>query len=180
MRNGNQRMLLWCLHGVDGEPAGCTYHMGPEDRGAANRFGIADFCDQPIQLQIDGSSFGSLRPTVVLGGTPLFLLSFTDTMVFASVPVAVPPGSSALVLTSGDPKSGSSAPFEMAIGAVGPAGALVPRDRKAPQGSRARATSIQEISSSRPSRAFPVRSPCRGARHQACLFPSDLIWSRLL
>jgi hypothetical protein len=46
------------------------------------------FATSPTQLQIEGSGFGSLRPTVVLGGTPLFLLSFTDTLVFASVPVA--------------------------------------------------------------------------------------------
>jgi hypothetical protein len=79
----------------------------------------------PTVLQIDGSGFGTVRPVVVLGGTPLYLLSFTDTVVFASVPVAVPAGSYALVITPSGGKD-VSAPFDVTIGTTGPAGATGP------------------------------------------------------
>src|ERR1700719_3771102 len=59
------------------------------------------FTTSPTQLQIEGSGFGAVSPTVYLGVTPLFVLSFTDTVVFASVPAVLPPGSYTLVLTPG-------------------------------------------------------------------------------
>jgi hypothetical protein len=87
----------------------------------------------PTVLQIDGSGFGTVRPTVVLGGTPLYLLSFTDTVVVASVPVAVPAGSYTLVITQGSGKD-ISASFDVTIGAAGPAGATGPAGPAGPTG----------------------------------------------
>jgi hypothetical protein len=135
MRNANQRMLLCSVFTVlaaslPGVRTAWAQKIAIPQIVSASQL----FATNPTQLQIEGSGFGSLRPTVVLGGTPLFLLSFTDTMVFASVPVAVPPGTYTLVLTSGDPKSGSSAPFDVAIGAVGPAGATGPAGPQGPAG----------------------------------------------
>jgi hypothetical protein len=92
------------------------------------------FTTSPTQLQIEGSGFGAVSPTVYLGVTPLFVLSFTDTVVFASVPAVLPPGSYTLVLTPGGAKSASSAPFEVAIGAVGPAGPSGPAGAQGPAG----------------------------------------------
>ena len=92
------------------------------------------FTTSPTQLQIEGSGFGAVSPTVYLGVTPLFVLSFTDTVVFASVPAVLPPGSYTLVLTPGGAKSTSSAPFEVAIGAVGPSGPAGPAGAQGPAG----------------------------------------------
>jgi len=91
------------------------------------------FATSPTQLEIQGSGFGTLTPTVFLGVTPLFVLSFTDTTVFASVPAAVPAGSYTLVLTPAGAKTGS-APFEVAIGAVGPPGPAGPQGSAGPIG----------------------------------------------
>jgi hypothetical protein len=143
MKNANQRMLLWSVFTVlaasmPGARTAWADKTAPPQIASASQI----FATSPTQLQIQGSGFGSLRPTVVLSGTPLFLLSFTDTMVFASVPVALPPGTYALVLTSGDPKAGSSAPFEVAIGAVGPPGATGPAGPQGPAGSMGPAGSV--------------------------------------
>jgi hypothetical protein len=112
--------------------AGSTWAASPgtpEIDSASQIFTIS-----PSQLEIQGSGFGTLRPIVVLGGTPLFILSFTDTVVFASVPQVVPPGTYTLVLTPGASKSNPSAPFDVTIGAVGPAGATGPAGPQGPAG----------------------------------------------
>src|ERR1019366_6129613 len=136
MRNANQRMLLWSVFmmlaaTLPGTGTIWAATATPPQIASASQI----FTTDPTQLQIQGSGFGSLRPIVVLGGTPLFILSYTDTMVFATVPVAVPEGTYALVLTSADPKIGSSAPFEVAIGAVGSTGATGPAGAQGPAGS---------------------------------------------
>jgi IPT/TIG domain len=149
MRNANQRMLLWSVFTVlaatlPGAGTAWAATAPPPQIASASQI----FATSPTQLQIEGSGFGSLRPTVVLGGTPLYVLSFTDTLVFASIPAAVPDGAYALVLTSGDPKGGSSAPFDVAIGAVGPAG---PTGPAGPQGlaDRRRISSLTTFSRTR-------------------------------
>ncbi len=101
----------------------------PQITSASQIFGT-----NPTQLQIEGSNFGAVTPTVFLGPTPLFVLSFTETVVYASVPAAVAPGSYTLMLTAGGHNGGSSAPFEAAIGAVGPPGPTGPAGPTGPMG----------------------------------------------
>jgi hypothetical protein len=164
MRNANQRMLLWSVFTVlaatlPGTGTIWAASATPPQIASASQI----FTTNPTQLQIQGSGFGSLRPIVVLGGTPLFILSYTDTMVFASVPVAVPEGTYALVLTSAEPKIGSSAPFEVAIGAVGPAGATGPAGPQGPGGPQGPAGSAGAPGAAGPAGAQGLAGPVGSA-----------------
>jgi hypothetical protein len=130
------------------------------------------FATNPTQLQINGSGFGTAKPTVVIGGNPLFILSFTDTVVFASVPppAVVPPGSYSLVLTPDNHNGVSSAPFEVAIGAVGPPGPTGPAGATGAMGLPGTAGPVGPQGPAGPSHVYTANlsasscDPCTGGR----------------
>ena len=78
------------------------------------------------QLIIDGIHFGTATPTVTLAGTPLTVVTHTDTHIVAMLPSGgVDPASYSLIVSVPVPRSAimvPSMPFDVAIGAVGPQG----------------------------------------------------------
>jgi hypothetical protein len=86
----------------------------------------------PYQLTIVGSNFGSIQPPVTLDDLPLTVISYTNTMVVATIPNSVVPGSYTLVVTNG--QNGQSGTSVTTIGAVGPQGPSGPQGPQGPTG----------------------------------------------
>jgi len=77
------------------------------------------------QLTITGQNFGTVIPSVTWDGLlPLTVVSFTDTIVVATLPGGIPAGSYQLTLTNLTTNKAGS--FIATIGAVGPAGPIGP------------------------------------------------------
>jgi Collagen triple helix repeat (20 copies)/IPT/TIG domain len=98
---------------------------------------VPDFAINPTQLTILGSSFGTDRPLVSLDGLPLTVLSFTDTLVVASLPPSLTPGSYLLALSARDKTNQAfTSEFDVTLGAVGPKGDMGDRGLTGPQGNQ--------------------------------------------
>ena len=87
----------------------------------------------PAQLDIIGTGLASTsgpcgRTTVSLGGTPLYVLSFTSTLVTVQIPSSIlnSPGTYRLLLDSCQSDDSSGADFYVVIGASGQSGATGP------------------------------------------------------
>ena len=91
-------------------------------------------------LTINGINIGALKPTIMLDGLPLTVMSFSDTMVVALVPISIDgfPGTYLLKVIkhghSEDDDTVSTAAFDVAIGGVGPTGAVGPQGNTGAQG----------------------------------------------
>jgi hypothetical protein len=79
------------------------------------------FSPLPGQITIDGSGFGSSKPTVTLGGSSLLVLSFTSTVVTAQLPNNLIPGTYDLAVTNND-HLGGTGHLDATVGTVGPQG----------------------------------------------------------
>jgi hypothetical protein len=83
-------------------------------------------------LTIQGSSLGTGKPTVTLGGTALTVTSYgSQTQAVATMPAGVLPGTYSLVYTRAN---GATATFDLTVGAVGPVGPTGPPGSSGPQG----------------------------------------------
>lgn len=83
----------------------------------------------PNQLIINGWEFGTVIPGLTLDGLAMTPLSYTDTVITASLPTTFVPGSYTLVVTNG--QNHISATSVVTIGDTGPAG---PTGAVGPQG----------------------------------------------
>ena len=84
---------------------------------------VPNFAINPTQLTVSGSNFGTVQPLVSLDGLPLAVMSFTDTLVVASLPTNLTPGSYLLTLLTRDKTNQPfTAEFDATLGAVGPKG----------------------------------------------------------
>ncbi|MFN2412648.1 MAG: IPT/TIG domain-containing protein [Pyrinomonadaceae bacterium] len=91
--------------------------------------------NDPTQITINGSNFGSAAPVVRFRGFPLVLVSNTATKLVAALPSGVAPGTYLLSVTPAPSNNGDndnddgdarSAIFTVAIGAIGPQGPTGP------------------------------------------------------
>jgi hypothetical protein len=85
------------------------------------------------QVTIQGTSFGSTRPVVIMDTWPLLVSTYTDTMVTAILPNNQAPGTYALSLTTGTPPA-KTALFVAVIGEQGPPGPSGPPGPVGPKG----------------------------------------------
>jgi len=86
----------------------------------------------PNQLTITGSHFGGAMPWVTLDTAPLAVLNFTDTIIVATLPLSIEPGSYALMVTN--PQNHQTGTSVVTIGAVGPGGPTGPPGPVGPTG----------------------------------------------
>src|ERR1044072_7088718 len=73
------------------------------------------------QLTISGENFGKAAPAVAFEGSPLALVSHTQTQLVATLPAGVQPGSYLLNVSRGQAPTESDS-FDVTLGAVGPKG----------------------------------------------------------
>lgn len=76
----------------------------------------------PTTLTLIGLNFGSPAPIITLGGTPLPVLSASNTRVVVSVPPGIVPGTYHLTLTTSTPVLSRTIFFHVALGEIGPKG----------------------------------------------------------
>jgi hypothetical protein len=85
---------------------------------------MANFAVSPATLTIAGQNFGSIQPSVTLGGTPHPVVTFSPTSVVADLPPSLIVGVSyALVLANNQAQLKATASLDVTLGPVGPAGA---------------------------------------------------------
>ena len=85
------------------------------------------FAVSPPQMTVKGTGFGAVAPTVSLDALPLALLSHTPTVVVATLPVGITPGSYLLQVTNNSATGHPSVLFEATVGATGPTGPTGPQ-----------------------------------------------------
>jgi hypothetical protein len=115
----------------------------------------ANLAPPPGTLTIVGQNFGSVQPTVTLGGTALTVESFTATTAVADLPAGLVLGTSyALVVTNNQAQLKATATLDVTLGPTGPAGATGPMG---PQGAVQRGPLVQRARRGRPAPlALPV------------------------
>ena len=90
----------------------------------------------PNQITIQGANFGTTQPLVTVDNVPLVVLSFTDTVIVATLPASISPGSYALAVAGG--RNGNQVVTSVvtigAVGPQGPAGPQGPQGFTGPQG----------------------------------------------
>jgi hypothetical protein len=94
---------------------------GPISTGPSISSATANFAVSPPQLTIVGHNFGSVQPTVTLGGTSLTVISSSSSNVVADLPQALVLGASyTLTVTNNQSFLKPKATLDLTLGLAGP------------------------------------------------------------